>query len=65
MPNLTADLTDDVLTTLTDAPGATARRIAKALRADLGAVQRTLRFLVTEHYVAQTGKGGRETYRRA
>lgn len=66
MPNLTAtaDLTDDVLDVLTETPGTNARRIARKLRADLGAVQATLRFLVTEHWVEQTGKGGRETYAR-
>lgn len=63
---MTADtLTDEIVALVADQPGLTLAKIAKRLRADAGAVRQTLAFLVREHYVAQTGKGGRETYQQA
>lgn len=62
---MTADsLTDNIVTLVTNRPGLTLAKIAKGLKADAGAVRQTLAFLVREHYIAQTGKGGRETYSR-
>jgi DNA-binding IclR family transcriptional regulator len=60
-----ADLTDDVLETVTDRPGLTLAKIAKRLHADAGVVRSVLTVLVRDHYVALTREGGRDGYTRA
>jgi DNA-binding IclR family transcriptional regulator len=59
-----AELNDNVLDVVDTEPGLNAKTIARRLKADAGAIRRTLGFLVTSHYLTQTGKGGRETYAR-
>jgi DNA-binding IclR family transcriptional regulator len=66
---LNESITDAVLTTVADKPGLTLRKIARALRdvglSDAGVVRSAVVTLARNGYLAQSGKGGRETYRRA
>jgi DNA-binding IclR family transcriptional regulator len=60
-------LTDTVLTAVTNKPGLTLRKLVKTLRAvaDAGTIRATVETLRADGYLAQDGRGGRETYRRA